>query len=549
MTRPAKAKARRRHLPLTLPLALAVLPTLAGAQSREAVVVAGADGPQPAAATREAALDVSELLSGLGYVVIRLEAPTADRLEAALARLTASDGISIFYHAGPMDATGPEPAIATPDGPRGISTLLSGSQPRPDGGGEMLSFLDGCLGPTAAGPVAAPEDDAPAGLPETGADDALPGVFLALSGGPGQPCPAPGGDGLTDLILARLGAPGVELDTVFAGVGPVDDATGVDGTVPLPPVRVVSGLSGPVVLRPADPGLRLTSADYAMLDGLDPELRAQMIAMWIEAGIPVDLTRDAAAEADPVLPRAGTIVATSPVRPVASAVAVSPIRAALPAGGSTPVQLVAQPAPATGLTRPAPGTNGLPEPSIIVGFPAPPDAPEIGLADPDTEPSAVSGAELDFTDLDARRALRESDEDLFISLVNSGAFDPPEGTLALAIQTELRRMNCYTGALDGDFGPGSRRGLNAYYEQIGLTAPSQDPTLEIYRQLLLRDDVTCPVAVAAPATSTGGGQQTATQRPAQQQQPAQQAAPAPATPDPAPQRGFTQNSLQTGTFR
>lgn len=556
-----------------LALHLAILPAPALAQSREAVVVAGSDGSLPDATAREAALDVSELLSGLGFVVNRLEAPSAERLEAALARLGASGGTAVFYHAGALDAVAPEVALATPDGPRLLTAILPGMGD--PAGGELLVLLDGCIGALrqpdltgAAHVVDAEAGDSVDPLAEASEADSAasldalrPGVFLALSGGPGQPCPEPGTDGLTGLMLARLGAPGVAVEAVFAGadlaappVLPAEQAAAVAA----PLVQVRSGLAAPVVLRPAESGLRLTAADYAMLDGLDSEMREQMIALWTQAGIPVDLVGGAGGGSDPVAvpqSRAGTIVATSPVRPVASALAVSPVRAALPAPGSTPgstpVQLIAQPAAA--IARAVPGSGGLPEPSIIVGFPAPPaEAEDLPRVDPEAEPVAVAGAELQALDTEARAALRASDEDLFISLVNAGAFDPAEADLARAIQAELQRMNCYTGALDGVFGAGSRRALNAYYDEIGLAAPSQDPTVEIYRQTLLRDDVTCPTPVAAPApTANAGGAQ---QRPATQQQaPRQQTAAPPAPPPPqAPtqtQRGFTQNSLQTGTFR
>ena len=35
----------------------------------------------------------------------------------------------------------------------------------------------------------------------------------------------------------------------------------------------------------------------------------------------------------------------------------------------------------------------------------------------------------------------------------------------IALQTELARMDCYTMAIDGDFGPGSQRAVAAYYDE------------------------------------------------------------------------------------
>jgi hypothetical protein len=153
----------------------------------------------------------------------------------------------------------------------------------------------------------------------------------------------------------------------------------------------------------------------------------------------------------------------------------------------------------------------------------------------------VSGSIIEYTDVAGRRALRDSDPEFFGSLLQAGAFDPPPDEIVLALQTELSRMSCYSSTIDGQWGPGSRAAVGRYYEQIGGAAPSQDPDVAIFRQIVLRDDVTCPAAVraAAPRPAAAPTQPRATQ-------PAAPAAPA---PQPAqPSRTINQSS-GSGIFR
>ncbi len=182
---------------------------------------------------------------------------------------------------------------------------------------------------------------------------------------------------------------------------------------------------------------------------------------------------------------------------------------------------------------------GMPRPSIIVGLiePVPASFP---AAEEETE---AAGTEISFADTEAWLALRASDPALFRSLVEGGAFDPPEGELARALQTELQRVGCYTSSIDGDFGVGSRRAVGRFFDEAGTTPVSTDPVPELFRQILLAGEVECQaVAVNTTRPASGGtrqpsGQPTTTT-----------AAPAPA-PAPKPAGGLGNAGLGSGVFR
>jgi peptidoglycan hydrolase-like protein with peptidoglycan-binding domain len=79
--------------------------------------------------------------------------------------------------------------------------------------------------------------------------------------------------------------------------------------------------------------------------------------------------------------------------------------------------------------------------------------------------------------------------------------------LILAIQTELNRIGCYPGTVDGDWGTMSRRAVEAFNESAGAAIPA-DPTPELLDTLRSRSTVVCSVqpgtvASVEPPVSTG----------------------------------------------
>ncbi len=151
--------------------------------------------------------------------------------------------------------------------------------------------------------------------------------------------------------------------------------------------------------------------------------------------------------------------------------------------------------------------TGLPRPSIIVGVIRDPNASEAVDAG-----GALAGAGLETDNFDARETLRAVDPEGYIRLVEAGAFDPLPGTLPASLQRVLQRMDCYTLAVDGDWGNGSRAAVDRYYSQRGDTAPTREAEVSLFRDIIQREDVTCPpppapvaTAVSRPAPSGGGG--------------------------------------------
>ncbi len=139
---------------------------------------------------------------------------------------------------------------------------------------------------------------------------------------------------------------------------------------------------------------------------------------------------------------------------------------------------------------------GLPEPSVLVGLIE-------GVTDASLDTGEGESSALDYENLEAARALREANPELFASMLSSGAFDPPEDIVALSLQTELKRMNCYRSRLDNDWGRGSRSSVGRYFQQVGESNPhGQQATVDLFRYIIGRDDVACPTPVAATRSSS-----------------------------------------------
>jgi hypothetical protein len=105
------------------------------------------------------------------------------------------------------------------------------------------------------------------------------------------------------------------------------------------------------------------------------------------------------------------------------------------------------------------------------------------------------------------------------------------------VQTELKRLGCYSLRVDGDWGPGSRRALDRYLKAMGRTATRQEliemqPDEDLYREAAAQQEGLCPpiTAAPAPAASRPSTSRTSTSNRA----PAASAPKAPAAAAPAP---------------
>ncbi len=495
----------------------AFISAASAALAERAVVVANFAYPDAPAQQelRDRALKVSETLLGLGYQVTRLENPDQTRFDDALSAVSDVDGPVVIYYAGRTTAQGEQSLLlgtASGDTISLQAVLTAVDTSRRDLTSVFLDVCSSAAPPVVIETVGPPaEDEAPVMPPAALAP--LPttdGVLIASSVPAGVAC-SPADVTLTETLIERLEVPALDIGLMFDGAD----------------VAIQSTVSVPFVFRPATSGMRLTAADYKMFDGLTPEKQTQMLELWANAGIAVDRAGALPARTAPTatVPRE-TVVLTEPVRPVSGGVTLVPVRSNVTTvtGGvrlAAPTTPVPQPVSAN-ISRPVPGAGGLPQPSIIVGLLE--EVTEASFATAEEPVAPVSGSIIAFDDIDGRQALRDNDPELFASLLETGAFDPPPAELARALQTELARMNCYTSGIDGQWGPGSRASVGRYYEQIGGAAPSQDADVRIFRQIALRDDVTCPAVQARPAA------QPRTPRPAT-------TTPQAATPTPAPSTG------------
>lgn len=490
------------------------------AQDRVAIIVSSESFVAPAGSEQADVLALSETLFGMGFAVSRLQDPDEAALKAAIAA-TPANATALFYFRGSAVAEDNEVVLLSGDNRIPLDPALAAlhGAERP----QTLVFLDTCS--ADAVPLPAPDD--------------LDDLFIAMPTTPGAECPTDAPDMVT-LMQERLIAPGQPLTEQFPATEVVADMA------PGPGPWVRSTLARPFVFRAATSGTQLTAADYDMLERLSPEDRERMITLWTEAGIAVDIGKR---------PTGGltarvveTAVVTSPVQPVMiqSASVLSPITATISpivtgaeVEGDALIVLAATPVTAApARPRAVPGAGGLPQPSVVLGE----TATLASLATP------APAQQFDYTDIAARQAAKTTDPAAYEQLILTGAYDPPPEQLAIAVQTELARMNCYTNAIDGDWGNGSRRALQLYFDTLEIAAPSQDPTVDIFRQLLQKDDVACP-EVAAPAPAAAAPRTTQRQAAPTQAAP-RQAAPAPQPAAPAPTEGRRiRQSNGTGAFR
>ena len=70
--------------------------------------------------------------------------------------------------------------------------------------------------------------------------------------------------------------------------------------------------------------------------------------------------------------------------------------------------------------------------------------------------------------------------------------------LSRRVQTELARVGCYRKAIDGDWGPGSKKALSDYFERTKQARTSLNRMSNLLSDLFLRSGRICRQPVAAP---------------------------------------------------
>lgn len=137
---------------------------------------------------------------------------------------------------------------------------------------------------------------------------------------------------------------------------------------------------------------------------------------------------------------------------------------------------------------------GFPAPSIILG--RVPAGTEESYGIDRLMPETVAQFAFPYNDIASRNALRSSDPEMFRALVSQGHIDPPEDRVAVALQEELQRMNCYRSSIDGAWGAGSRRAAAEYFRTSGVNdnGLGATATAALFRSIVLGGDTTCVVA-------------------------------------------------------
>ena len=318
------------------------------------------------------------------------------------------------------------------------------------------------------------------------------GAGILLEGGPLR----------FDDVVSRLAAAGLSKVALLVEACPAQD---VDLVLPLPQpgMEMLSAVSAAAGADCPATGARLTDLLRSEIQ-TDTGLGNLLAGVTVTSTLQNDLVlRAAPVPAAPVVSLisndvlSNSVVSLTPVSAPAANVALMPValQTATPSPDAGEVVIFA-PTPQAQQAA-LPRAAGLPEPSIIVGIIEDLTLASFSPAEPLGE---VTSNEISYENLEARRALRAQDAALFGTLVASGAFDPPAPLLATALQTELARMGCYSAGIDGQWGPGSRRSVGRYFDEIdGVEAVSLDPTVDLFRQIVMQDDIVCPKPVAAAA--------------------------------------------------
>lgn len=100
-----------------------------------------------------------------------------------------------------------------------------------------------------------------------------------------------------------------------------------------------------------------------------------------------------------------------------------------------------------------------------------------------------------------RDSVRSDIESLLVlgKPAETGAAGP---TIAHRVQTELARVGCYRMAVDGDWGPGSKRALGEYLRRTKQEQASLDPSVDVLSDLFLRSGRICKEPVRVTKTAT-----------------------------------------------
>ena len=81
---------------------------------------------------------------------------------------------------------------------------------------------------------------------------------------------------------------------------------------------------------------------------------------------------------------------------------------------------------------------------------------------------------------------------------------PDPRTLARSLQTELKRVGCDAGEIDGQWGDKGREALASFGRHAKMSMPSQEPTAEVLEAVVSRKDRVCPLECGQGTAEVNG---------------------------------------------
>jgi uncharacterized caspase-like protein len=186
--------------------------------------------------------------------------------------------------------------------------------------------------------------------------------------------------------------------------------------------------------------------------------------------------------------------------------------------GAGPTEVAAidpGPAPTPPVNQPAQDGDrvaGLPVDPAAADTPAGGEAPPVRLAALSWETRGILGINaltVDRLRVAGKRVTPDNEENRKLlasidpSLVEEEKPEELPADLAMAAQTELKRLGCYQMRVDGDWGRGSRTALTSYFLAKRAVPDSLEPTAALVEQLMREDKVVCTVRVATAKPRAG----------------------------------------------
>jgi hypothetical protein len=265
----------------------------------------------------------------------------------------------------------------------------------------------------------------------------------------------------------------------------------------------------------------------------------------------VEVARAEPVAAGPGAARTGEVPAMTAA--AVDAAAVTP----QPAAPAAPDTAIASVAPAAAAPAPAPADSGGGQGGIAALSPSTASAPAIMGIDVTEGSDGAATADTAAAQAPAPEPVplpapdRPADTTTQVATVETPPVATPQAEVpppdyAELVQRELKRIGCYSGAIDGDWGSGSRSALQRYLDEEKVASLGTDPTEELYNRLSREKGDVCKPEPKRPAVAA---KPRAPRTVEADTQPAAPARVQPRAPEPPPPAATFKPSFGTGSFR